>query len=106
MPSVEFVYLLPKDVKEELINRIVGSGFGDYIPISDWLKSLGYDVGKSAIHRFGQKLKFKAKDAIPESDYPMIDFRLRCIEAAVPDAKEGKVLDIAQSYFDWIIQNK
>jgi len=104
MPPVSFVHLLPKEVRDELVNRLTSNGFGQYEALSEWLKSLGHDIGKTAIHRFGSQLKSDIENKIPESSYPMIDFRLRCIEAAV-NSGASDVFEVAQSYFDWVTPN-
>ena len=104
MPPAGFVYSLPTEVREELINRLISNGFSQYEDLSEWLKSLGYNIGKSAVHRFGSQLELDIRNKIPVSAYPMIDFRLRCIEAAVNSGARD-VFEVAQSYFDWVTPN-
>lgn len=111
MPIPNKIDALPKEVRQELMSRIIEGGFGQYDALSEWLKSLGHDIGKSAIHRFGQKFKAIRDDLhlgelneISHIDYAMIDLRMRCIEAAV-NSRESNVLDVAQSYFNWLIKD-
>lgn len=48
--------LLPIDIKRKLNEKLYCNGFSEYQKLSDWLKSLDYDISKSAIHRYAQKL--------------------------------------------------
>lgn len=48
--------LLPINIKRELNEKLYCNGFSEYQKLSDWLKSLDYDISKSAIHRYAQKL--------------------------------------------------
>ncbi len=48
------VLSLPDEVKAELDKRLVRGGFCDYVALSEWLCEQGYEISKSAIHRYGQ----------------------------------------------------
>ncbi len=48
------VLSLPDPVKNELDKRLVRGGFCDYTALSEWLCEQGYEISKSAIHRYGQ----------------------------------------------------
>lgn len=57
MPQVSRMSRLPLSVRREVEERIVASGFGDYVALQDDLRRRGYRISKSALHRFGQELK-------------------------------------------------
>ncbi|HWO99176.1 MAG TPA: phage protein Gp27 family protein [Methylococcus sp.] len=65
MPPRSSVYQLPKEILEELNTKLVGSGFGGYRELAEWLKSQGYRISKSALHSYGQDFEqeFKASMA-------------------------------------------
>lgn len=48
---------LPEDISKELDRRIRACGFGEYEKHSEWLKNQGYEISKSAVHRYGKKLE-------------------------------------------------
>lgn len=47
---------LPEDVRAALNERLVKQGFGGYAELSEWLKVEGYQISRSALHRYGQEL--------------------------------------------------
>ena len=51
------VELLPEEVRHALERRLAESGFANYSELTDWLKSQGYEISRSAVHRFGQKVE-------------------------------------------------
>nr|VFK58905.1 MAG: Protein of unknown function (DUF3486) [Candidatus Kentron sp. UNK]VFK68626.1 MAG: Protein of unknown function (DUF3486) [Candidatus Kentron sp. UNK] len=57
MPRVSKVFGLPQALQDELDERLVESGFGDYTGLSDWLAECGYRISRSGLHRHGKKLK-------------------------------------------------
>ena len=57
MPSPAKIAMLPEDIRKDLDQRLVGSGFSGYYALEAWLGDQGYEIGKSAIHRYGQGLK-------------------------------------------------
>ena len=48
---------LPAEIREELESRLIGSGFGGYTSLSEWLAGQGYEISRSAVHRHGQRLE-------------------------------------------------
>lgn len=54
MPVRSKVLTLPDDVKAELDKKLAARGFADYAGLSDWLSDLGFEISRSAIHRYGQ----------------------------------------------------
>jgi hypothetical protein len=57
MPRRSAVWALPEEVRAELDRRLVGSGFAHYEGLSAWLAEHGYQMSKSAVHRYGQELE-------------------------------------------------
>ncbi len=52
---------LPKSVKEWLDKALVDGNFSGYKALSDHLKSQGFEVSKSAIHRHGERMERSLK---------------------------------------------
>ncbi|TNG92237.1 DUF3486 family protein [Pasteurellaceae bacterium USgator11] len=57
---------LPEEVRRWLERALTESGFSGYVELEDLLKEKGYQISKSAIHRYGQKIENRLK-AIKES---------------------------------------
>lgn len=51
------VYDLPPDVRSELEGKLLRGGFSDYVGLEAWLRSKGYEIGKSSLHRYGSVLE-------------------------------------------------
>lgn len=91
---------LPAGIREGLVARFHASGFCDYDAHAEWLRSVGYDISKSAVHRFGQQIE--AEGISPER-LAIIQLRLRCLEVAAsanpgsPDVKEK-----ADELVEWV----
>lgn len=83
------------------------NGFAKYDDLSDWLNGLGYNISRSAIHRFAIKFKpedgnfIDLEDGISQSNQSMYELKMRCVESAV-NSGASDVLNVAKSYFDWI----
>lgn len=48
------VQQLPEDVRQALEQKLIGNGFSGYEPLADWLAEQGFEISKSALHRWGQ----------------------------------------------------
>jgi hypothetical protein len=57
MPARSKVLQLPEAIKAELDRRLVAGGFSDYEALSTWLAEQGFEVGKSSIHRYGERFE-------------------------------------------------
>lgn len=53
MPPRSKVLQLPDEVKSQLDRRLVDQGFADYEALSAWLSEQGFEISKSAVHRYG-----------------------------------------------------
>jgi hypothetical protein len=54
MPARSKITLLPPDIKAEFDRLLIAKNFADYDGIVVWLQERGYDVSRSAAHRYGQ----------------------------------------------------
>ncbi len=53
MPQRLKVLSLPEDIKKELDKKLIDGGFSGYEALSSWLSEKGYEISKSALHRYG-----------------------------------------------------
>lgn len=84
---------LPQAVKDWLDKTLVEGNFADYELLSADLKARGYDISKSAIHRYGQEFEEKLAairiateqaraitDSIPDDAGAMNDALIRLVQ--------------------------
>lgn len=57
MAARSSVELLPEEVRHALERRLADSGFSNYSELTEWLNGQGYEISRSAVHRFGQKIE-------------------------------------------------
>lgn len=57
MPARAKVFQLPPEVRAELDRKLIGSGFGGYTQLSEWLKESGHSICRSSLHEYGVKLE-------------------------------------------------
>lgn len=48
---------LPEPIRHELERKLADNGFGNYTELAKWLKSQGYEISRSAVHRYGAKVQ-------------------------------------------------
>ena len=48
---------LPEDVRRWLERALAESNFSGYQALEEMLREKGYQIGKSSIHRYGQKIE-------------------------------------------------
>ena len=53
------IELLPDAVLNELNERLVKGRFSGYEELAAWLQEQGFEIGKSSLHRYGQKFEDK-----------------------------------------------
>lgn len=51
------VTALPREVQDELNRQLIEQNFTGYEDFETWLRNLGYEISKSSIHRYGQKIE-------------------------------------------------
>lgn len=113
MPQRSAVTLLPDAVREELERKLLRNGFGGYDELSAWLAEQGFEISKSAVHRYGQGFEQRmqalkvatdqAKSLAAESgddEGAMNEALLRLVQTktfnillALEEADDGKELD-------------
>jgi hypothetical protein len=86
MPRRSAVFDLPEHIKSALDKRLAEGGFQDYKGLSDWLALMGWQLSKSAIHRYGQNFAEKL------STLKLVTEQAKAVVEAAPD-KEGAVND-------------
>ena len=104
MPARSKITQLPDDVRSELERRLITGGFSDYCALADWLREQGFEISKSAIHRFGQDFESKC-EAIK-----LATEQAKAIVATVGDDEgnmnEALIRLIQQLSFDILIKNQ
>ena len=70
---------LPEPMRAYLDQRLIGGGFRDYVALEEWLRSQGFEIGKSSIHRYGSKLEMRIQDLKRSTE------EAKAIVAAAPD---------------------
>lgn len=61
MPARSKITQLPDDIRGELERKLITGGFSDYAALEIWLRDQGYEISRSAIHRFGQDFEAKCE---------------------------------------------
>ncbi len=94
MPARSSVSQLPDEVREELNRRLVALNFSGYEALAGWLREQGYQISKSAIHRYGKKFE-KRLSAIRAST----EAAKMIVEGAEDeqDARSGAVVALVQT---------
>lgn len=58
------VYELPPELRDELNERLVSTGFQGYAGLADWLAGHGFKVSRSSVQRYGQDLQEEFDEAM------------------------------------------
>lgn len=93
MPQRSKIELLPDEVLAELNERLVKGRFAGYVELAEWLTGKGFEISKTALHRYGQKFEDKLAalkiatdqaravvDASPDDDGAMNEALMRLIQ--------------------------
>ena len=86
------VNALPAEVLEDLNAKLIQRGFSGYEELTAWLKSLGYDISKTAIFRHGSALEAEFEEAMADAR------RTRALARAAResgDSDDGALLESA-----------
>jgi hypothetical protein len=86
MPRKSKVNQLPAEIKEWLDNALVENNFGEYRALADELKKRGFDLSKTALHRYGQDFEGRLKAL------KLVTEQARAVVKAAPD-EDGAVND-------------
>lgn len=49
--------MLPENIRLAFERRLAENGFANYTELTEWLNGQGYEVSRSAVHRYGQKIE-------------------------------------------------
>lgn len=58
------VFSLPQEVRDELNEKLVSTGFQGYAGLADWLTERGFEVSRSSVQRYGQDLQEEFEEAM------------------------------------------
>lgn len=48
---------LPENLRHELERKLAENGFANYTELTEWLNSQGFQISRSAVHRYGQQVE-------------------------------------------------
>lgn len=48
---------LPENLRHELERKLAENGFANYTDLTEWLNNQGYQISRSAVHRYGQQVE-------------------------------------------------
>lgn len=92
---------LPAAVKAWLDNNLVENSFGQYEALSAHLRTLGFDIGKSSLHRYGQVFEQRL------AAVKMATEQARAVAEAAPDddnvMSDGLIRLVQQKAFDMLV---
>lgn len=86
MPVRSKVKQLPEDIRAWLNAELIQRGFGDYEALETLLESKGFEISKSALHRYGQQFEERVQALKMATD------QAKAITESAPD-DEGAVSD-------------
>jgi hypothetical protein len=61
MPARSKITMLPEEIKAEVNRRLIAGSFADYAALAEWLQEQGFEISRSAIHRYGQEFEAKCE---------------------------------------------
>ncbi len=102
MPARSQIELLPPEIRQEFEKELIKRSFSNYSQLIAWLSERGYQISRSAAHRFGQNFQARC-DAIR-----IATEQARAIVASVGDDEdnlsEALIRLIQQMTFDILIK--
>ena len=108
LPPPSKITSLPPEVSAQLDERLRNSQFTGYVEHAEWLRGLGYEVGKSGIHAYAQKhrmrIKLRAESgsaADATSSIKAADQRIECLKVAAILVPPDQILERADQLFQW-----
>ncbi len=67
MPRRSSLLDIPQGIRDDLNGRLLANGFSDYEALAAWLQAQGYEISKSALHRWGQNLEAEFAGAMADA---------------------------------------
>lgn len=96
MPPVRKVDMLPPETRKELDERLIASGFGNSIGLSEWLADQGYEISKTTVNDHAQRLKRRLASITATTE------AMKQVNTAAPDDfddSSGSIIRLVQSDF-------
>ncbi|HPQ94957.1 MAG: DUF3486 family protein [Thiothrix sp.] len=94
MPPPNAIVTLPQHIREWLDQALLKQGFSGYQALAEYLQTQGYSLGKSTLHRYGQKLERRLASIRASTE------AARMLAANVDDTENhlsGSVISLVQS---------
>lgn len=101
MAGRSLISYLPETIREALRERIVSAGHSRFEEHEQWLKEQGFEISKSAIHRYSRTMR---TDEHGDSGGVGNDtaLRMRCLEVAVHRPPEVDLIGEATPLLFWV----
>lgn len=98
------VFRLPPEVLAQLHNRMVESHFYGFDDHRMWLADLGYEVSKSALHRYAKnrRAEILAAHAKRQADVGLLAIRAQCLDIASHQATGDAIFAKAEKLYAWV----
>jgi hypothetical protein len=104
MPARSKITMLPDDIRAEFERLLITKAFSDYAGFEAWFREKGFEISRSAIHRFGQDFEAKCEAIRIATE------QAKAIVATVGDDEgnmnEALIRLIQQLSFDILIKNQ
>ena len=104
MPARSKIDQLPPEIRQEFQQALITKNFSDYEGFESWFEERGYQVSRSAAHRFGQDFQGKCEAIRIATE------QAKAIVSVVGDDKgdmnEALIRLIQQLTFDILIKNE
>ena len=114
MPPRKKVAMLPKALRDELDRKLIEGAFSDYRGLEAWIRSHGYEMGRSTLQRHGadvqrsvERIRIATEQAealvasTPDNMVSLADASIRMIQQRVFDAlkasDEGDMVTLART---------
>lgn len=101
MSGRSLISYLPDAVRDELRERIVSAGHSRFEEHEQWLREQGFDISKSAIHRYSRTIR-AADPGNSGGVGNETALRMRCLEVAVQKQPEVDLVGEATPLLFWV----
>lgn len=105
MPRALSVNSLPEEVQNELRQRLLSTGFGQFDAHVEWLSSKGFTLSRSSIHRYATaNAPSIMSQQHPDNSPSTIEVRLRCLEVAgsLQPSGAAELIRDAEELMKWV----
>ena len=62
MPARSKIDQLPPEIRQEFEKKLLSDGFRNYTEYETWFAERGFEISRSAAHRFGQEFQARCED--------------------------------------------